>query len=237
MVECYQCGAQNVFGLRFCVNCGAEFQYRCPQCNSNIEPGIRFCKDCGAEFEWGGISESQQVESLKEIKSSETEEIEWYESTREERSQERPRRKNKTLLLIALIVIIVCIIAIFVIDAFLGGKRSTPSPAISSISSSLSELPALNVTAEELSEAADKQYKGEIIAVTGKVTIVGTNVVDIPFVKLSGGGIEAWEIQCMFDKEHGDALAQLETGQIVTIQGKCDGYYMAIKMKDCILIE
>ena len=85
--------------------------------------------------------------------------------------------------------------------------------------------------------AADKQYKGEIIAVTSKVAIVGTNVVDIPFVKLSGGGIEAWEIQCMFDKEHGDALAQLETGQIVTIQGKCDGYYMAIKMKDCILIE
>lgn len=243
MVECYQCGSQNAFGLRFCVNCGAEFQYRCPQCNSGIEPGIRFCTDCGAEFEWGELPDSWQLEtSLKEIKPSEPEAIEDYESQREEQRQERPRRRRRTPLLIALIVIIICIIAVFIIDAILGNGQSVQSPA--AISSSDSVPPALSVSAEDLSKAygidelaADDQYKGEIIAVTGKINAIGTNVVDIPFVKLSGGSIEAWEIQCMFDKDHSNALAQLEEGQVVTIQGKCDGYYMAIKMKDCALID
>jgi hypothetical protein len=102
---------------------------------------------------------------------------------------------------------------------------------------------AFELTAEELSGAyaedevaSDNLYKGKILKVTGKVSSVNKNIMGVYFIKLSGGGIEDWEIQCTFDKQYSSEVSGLEPGDVVTIEGKCDGYFMSVKMKDCILI-
>lgn len=50
--------------------------------------------------------------------------------------------------------------------------------------------------------------------------------------------MEAWAVQCMFDKKHGVELAQLTMTQIVTVQGECGSYFITdVKLKNCILID
>jgi RNA polymerase subunit RPABC4/transcription elongation factor Spt4 len=51
-LECYNCGALNNFGNKFCTSCGEIFQYSCPNCNAIVNPGSKFCSTCAAELSW-----------------------------------------------------------------------------------------------------------------------------------------------------------------------------------------
>jgi RNA polymerase subunit RPABC4/transcription elongation factor Spt4 len=51
-LECYNCGAINNFGNKFCTSCGEKFQYSCPNCNAIVNPGSKFCSTCAAELSW-----------------------------------------------------------------------------------------------------------------------------------------------------------------------------------------
>lgn len=51
-LECYNCGAINNFGNKFCTSCGEKFQYSCPNCNAIVNPGAKFCSTCAAELSW-----------------------------------------------------------------------------------------------------------------------------------------------------------------------------------------
>ena len=68
----------------------------------------------------------------------------------------------------------------------------------------------------------------------------GKNMVGTAFVKLSGSGIEAFRVRCMFDKDYefaGTPLVELER-QTITVQGECDGFVSPdITMKDCVLVQ
>ena len=143
--------------------------------------------------------------------------------------------------IIGFVAIVLCIAIAFAVDSFLQGKLSIGSPKAPS---SMEQEIAVEITAEQLSSdyaadeiAADQLYKGNLLQVTGKVNSVNENLMGVYFVKLSGGGIEAWEIQCMFDEQYGPEVAQLEQNDMVTVKGICDGYYMSIKMKDCVLVQ
>jgi hypothetical protein len=46
-MQCLQCQAENLDGLRFCEDCGARLDLKCPQCGAEIRPGKKFCGSCG----------------------------------------------------------------------------------------------------------------------------------------------------------------------------------------------
>ena len=127
-------------------------------------------------------------------------------------------------------------------------QKSSPTVPPDTSLTSASELPppsleGIKITVDELlnayqadRKAAEAQYKGKILLITGTVDSIGINLVSIPFVKLAGNGVEAWRVQCIFDKDYESELAKVKRGERITIQGKCDDYLPPdVTMKNCVL--
>lgn len=106
---------------------------------------------------------------------------------------------------------------------------------------SISEATAFPITAEQLYHsynenevAADRQYKENVLAVTGTVGEIGKDILNGPYVILQVGGGGA--VQCSFGKEEEEDLALLKPGQQVTIKGRCSGRTLGvIGVKECLL--
>ena len=47
-VMCTSCGAENVPGAKFCVECGTSLAMRCASCGTAYQAGQKFCAECGA---------------------------------------------------------------------------------------------------------------------------------------------------------------------------------------------
>ena len=239
LIQCYKCGEQNSLGNSFCVRCGEPFHYKCPQCSATISPAYTNCPNCNVALDWGI---KQEQESEPAITSAVNKSAEKGTTQADEtRRAQRLQRKKAMPWIIGFVAIVLCIAIAFAVDSFLqGGLNIGSQKAPSAIEDEI----ATEITAEQLSSAyaadetaADQLYKGNLLEVTGKVNSVNKNLMGVYFVKLSGGGIEAWEIQCMFDEQYGSVVEQLQQNDVVTIMGICDGYYMSIKMKDCVLVE
>lgn len=82
--------------------------------------------------------------------------------------------------------------------------------------------------------AADERYKDKVLEVTGKVTGIGKDIMDTPYVTLDSGN-QFMSVQCMFADEHKSELSGLSKGQTVTIVGKCDGQLMGVLLRGCRL--
>jgi tetratricopeptide (TPR) repeat protein len=84
--------------------------------------------------------------------------------------------------------------------------------------------------------AADAQYKGKLLAVTGNVATVGKDSGGTVYVTLETG-VMVFKIQCFFKKEDDTAFAQIGSGVQVTIIGRCDGKLKEgnVLLKDCTL--
>lgn len=106
-------------------------------------------------------------------------------------------------------------------------------------------IEVIKLTAEELLKAyyanrksAEAEYKGKTLQVAGVVGSVSKNIVGTRFVKLAGDYLEAWRVQCMFDKENESQLAGWTIGQWVIVQGICGDYLPPdVTLKDCILVH
>lgn len=239
LVQCYKCGEQNNLGNRFCIRCGEPFHYKCPQCRANISADYSTCPNCGVALDWG--IKSGQDEEFESTSIGDKSSGQGKRRADKKRRSSRLARNRATPWLIGFVVIVLCITAAFAIDSLWQGKFSQSAQQTST--EKQTEI-ALEITAEELSSnyamdeiAADMLYKGHILKVTGKVSSVNKNLMGIYFIKLSGGGIEDWEIQCTFDKQYSSDVADVVLNDIVTIVGTCDGYFMSVKMKDCILVQ
>lgn len=127
-----------------------------------------------------------------------------------------------------MVVASICFFLLGVIAIVISGEGTpamTPTPQVT-------EPSAIPVTAAKLSSAyednevaADAQYKGEIVDVTGVVETIAKDIFDTPYVVLRDGGKwSVWNIQCMFSVKDELTLAQLSKGQVITVRGKCDGY-------------
>jgi tRNA_anti-like len=103
--------------------------------------------------------------------------------------------------------------------------------------------PEVTVSAAQLSAdyqanevAADAQYKGKIVLITGIVDTIGKDITDRMYVSLkSGGEYSIFGVQCFFAKAHESELAQLQKGEFVAMKGKCDGKFGNVLLKGCVL--
>lgn len=160
--------------------------------------------------------------------------------------------------------LIVVVVVVGIIGAVSGSKNSessqsdssSPSSSVSStapVSSSSSEKAesetssapqAVEVKAvdiitayEENEVAADDQYKDQLLKITGVVKSVGTDVADRAYVMLADERNEyaLLGVQCYFDEENKDSLADLKEGDTVTISGTCEGKVVSVSVKHCQL--
>ena len=80
--------------------------------------------------------------------------------------------------------------------------------------------------------AADEKYKGKIIQVSGSIRDIGKDLMDDAYITLVGDEFFG-DVQCFFpDKTD---LVDVKKGQRVTVIGYCDGLFLNVLLKNCII--
>jgi len=133
------------------------------------------------------------------------------------------------------------------------GSSSTPVPATNTKTTTTHKSTVIAVTAEALftayhnsnTVAADAEYKGNTLQVSGEITAMGYNSSGIPYIELSGGyptwsyqldmALSSMGVQCFFNIDDKSALAQLPLNQNVKIQGQCACYDIDLDEDNIIL--
>ena len=110
-------------------------------------------------------------------------------------------------------------------------SSSTPNPSAPPIS--VTAL-ALASAYEENEVAADQQYNGKNLLVTGKVESIDT-VLGSTSVTLKGKDMSIVSVQCFVDDSQKGAIAKLKKGQTATVQGVCDGKSLNVELKNCVI--
>lgn len=105
------------------------------------------------------------------------------------------------------------VFALGIIASF--GDESPAAPAI--------EVSAMDLVLEygRNEIAADSKFRDKTIKVTGIVEDVGKDLLDTPYIILSGTGLRA--VQCFFADRDSEPLTRIQRGQWAAVQGKCDG--------------
>jgi hypothetical protein len=137
-------------------------------------------------------------------------------------------------------------IALVVGLTMLAGALAANSGFSSKISDSevASTAPALSVTASQLAAdyqanevAADARYNQKIIEVSGTVDSIGKDITDTIYVTLQTG--EEFAIvkpQLFFSDQHKNEAAALHKGQPLTVKCRCEGKFMNVLLKDCVIV-
>lgn len=76
--------------------------------------------------------------------------------------------------------------------------------------------------------AADLKYKGKKIQVKGYVESLGRDLMDDIYVSLSSDNDSFRSVQCYFDEKDAQEVAKIAKGQLITIEGICDGLMMNV---------
>ena len=119
-------------------------------------------------------------------------------------------------------------------------SSSSSSPSASSSSSSPSASPisitslALASAYDDNEVAADQQYEGKELLVTGKVESIAT-VFGSTSVTLKGKEVSFVSVQCFVDDSQKGAVARLKKGTLATVQGTCDGKSLNVELKNCVI--
>jgi len=67
---------------------------------------------------------------------------------------------------------------------------------------------------------ADEDLKDKVVIVQGRVESIGKDIMGSPYITLDAGNFVR-SVQCSFNKT--DGLSDLNSGDFVTVKGKCDG--------------
>ena len=188
--------------------------YSCPRCQQYIQHGQPQCHHCGCVMNWG-----QPVQAPEKPKSNT-----W---------------KIVLGVLGGLLLLGSCAICINSTS-----KPSAPPAPPASPPPAISQTPAaIQVSAADLYNAykanqvaADLQYEGKTLLVTGVVSSIGKDLLSYPYVVIGDGGqYSIIGVQCSFAKGTEAELARLSKGQTVRIQGKQSGYFMNVTLSGCSL--
>lgn len=96
---------------------------------------------------------------------------------------------------------------------------------------------ALSKAYSDNEAGADMQYKGKLLAVTGRVTGISKDIMDDVVVNLNGAN-QFNDIHATVEKEAIPQAAKLKKGQKVTLQCKGNGEVISAPMlDDCIFMS
>jgi hypothetical protein len=138
---------------------------------------------------------------------------------------------------------LVSLAVLFTLVLGLLGCRTRTPPATGS-----SAAPAVTVKAGDLlteygsnAVAADGKYKGKLLQVSGKfgsaqkAPLLGYAVQLLPE---DAGDVNASAVQCFIVESAEADVAKLQPGQIIALQGTCDGQVLSqVKLSRCSLVK
>lgn len=152
--------------------------------------------------------------------------------------------QSKWWLWAILVLVILGAIGILVDDPQINGvssNRDGTQPQQGDESKSDEPKPVASVAARNLmrtyrenSIRADRLYKGKLIEVSGQVDTVGRDLLNSPYVTLKTGS-SILMVQCFFEDD--SPLASLSPGQPIRIQGRCDGKFGNVLLKECTIVR
>lgn len=144
----------------------------------------------------------------------------------------------------------VIFIFFILIAALGGGGEGTESTSGSSTSNNgqtsqqeVKEEERIQVTAKELYQAysantiaADAEYEGKKLEITGVVDGIGKDILDQPYITLDVGELIN-NVQCMLKDEAVAQASQLAQGTTVTLYGENPNYLLNVIVKKCTIAE
>ncbi|MHC4715331.1 MAG: OB-fold protein [Planctomycetota bacterium] len=83
---------------------------------------------------------------------------------------------------------------------------------------------------------ADRAFKNRRLRVTGAVVSIDEDILGSPYVALETENVIAC-VQCMFSRDRTNDLVDVRQGDQVVIGGVCDGKFMNVIIRKCILLE
>lgn len=188
---------------------------KCPKCGNEFEGN--FCPECGNAV---GVPEPnrQPIQS--------------------------PTPKKKSGCLKILLIVFGVLVILGILGSVLGGEgkplgpnqpSATAEPEPTYIEISATDLLAAYADNEV---AADNEYKGQLLRVTGTVGSIGKDILDAAYVTLKNDESEysIISVQCYFDKDNLDDIAALHEGDTVTIRGTCNGSAGNVLLKKCDVV-
>jgi len=66
-MKCPKCQADNRQGIKFCEECGAEFELECPACKAKISAYIKYCGECGNKLTTSNTTLSKELSVNEKI--------------------------------------------------------------------------------------------------------------------------------------------------------------------------
>ncbi len=132
---------------------------------------------------------------------------------------------------------IVSLFGFFVIMGVIGSAnngQNYPSQQIHKPSEASIAVTAVQLFAayEANAIAADNQYKGKLLEVSGIVASVGKDILDAPYVSLKTNN-PIFSVQCMIDKSEAAQAATLSKGARIVVVGRNSGKLGNILLRDC----
>jgi hypothetical protein len=97
----------------------------------------------------------------------------------------------------------------------------------------VSDAAAVYAAYEENEVKADIDMKNKYFAVKGRIESIGKDILNTPYVALKNRENSIFRVQCMFTDSDQERLANVSTGQMVVIAGKCMGKMGNVIMRDC----
>jgi hypothetical protein len=137
---------------------------------------------------------------------------------------------------------LISLTALFAVSlGLVGCKAKTPPPAAPT-------TPAATVKAGDLLKeygtnalAADAKYKGKVLLVPGKFQSAQKAPLLGYAVQLQAedaGDVNLSHVQCFIVESAEPEVAKLQPGQMITIQGTCDGQVVGqVKLSKCTLVK
>ena len=121
-------------------------------------------------------------------------------------------------------------------------RPSSPQPAEVTSNPSLRDN-IMNVSAMQIvSEydnneiAADSQYKGKYVRISGVVNDIAKDILDNMYVTIGGGAdFELRLVQAFFPAKYEGVLAELRKGSRITVVCRIDGLMLNVIGRDCVL--
>ena len=106
-------------------------------------------------------------------------------------------------------------------------EEPKPEPAI--------EVTAMALVAEfkENGVAAEQKYGEKRIRVTGVVHSIDKDILDTPYIALSGDQYGINNVQCMFPKDRAGDLVSFKKDSRATVEGVFSSNLMNVLLKDC----
>ncbi|MDD5639680.1 MAG: hypothetical protein PHR47_02640 [Candidatus Pacebacteria bacterium] len=137
---------------------------------------------------------------------------------------------------------VVVILVLFILIGSSGSKNTNNTAQQnqnSNVQQSYTKVTAFDLASEYKANqvAADEKYKNKTIEVSGTIYNIGKDILDTPYIALSGADITT-NVQCMFEKSDQGQLANLSKDTKIVLRGKVSGQVVFnVLLNNCSIVE